>query len=304
MFTSLVRIVKFAFQNFWRNFWLSIVTVSMLTLTLLVINILVVLHVLGRAAVRSVEERIDVTVSFKPETTAAVLGDVRSYLASLSQVTEVRTITADEALEAFHRRHEDNPQILRSLDEVGGNPFGPTLVIRARTAADYPFIFEVLENPTYRPAIQDKNFTDHKTLIDRITRITDRLRNFGVALAAIFAAITILLIFNTIRVAIHTHREEIGIMKLVGASNWFVRAPFLFESVLYGLIAVAITMAIVFPVLAIFEPYATRFFDGAEIGLLAFFRAQALVLFGGQLLFLIVLNIVSSSVAVGRYLRA
>lgn len=303
MFTSTIRVIKFALQNFRRNIWLSIATVSMLVLTLLSVNVLVALNVLGKTAVRSVEERIDVTASFVPDVSEQVVTEVSSYFSALEQVKSVELISSEKALEEFKAKHENNPQILRSLEELEKNPFGPTLVIRANSTSDYPFILEALENPTYREFIVSKNFADHELIISRINNLTARLRAFGISLAAFFAIIAILIIMNTIRVAIYTYREEIGIMKLVGASNWFVRAPFLFESLIYSLLAVAITAIIVLPVSAIVEPQLQNFFEGVPVGLLGFFRDNFFIVFGVELLALVVLNMISSATALGKYLK-
>lgn len=303
MITALIRIVKFAAQNFWRNVWLSVATVTMLVLTLIVITLLISVQVIGSEAVRQVEDKIDITVAMAPEATEQVVSEIRTYLESLDRVREVKVIKPEEALAAFIKRHEGNPQVLRSLEEVGENPFGFTLTVRARSPRDYPFILEVLENPTYREFIEDTNFVDHERLISRLNSLVDRVRNFGVILAGLFAAIAVLIIFNTIRVAIYTYREEIGIMKLVGASNWFVRAPFLLEGVIYSVLAVVILAIITFPALAIIEPSIGSFFDGASLELAAFFRRNWLAIFGGELLALIILNTISSSIALGRYLK-
>ena len=258
---------------------------------------------MGSTAVKQVEQKVDLTVAFKPDSSVQAVAEVRTALQSLVQVVNVETATPDDALVAFRKRHKNNPQILQSLDEVGGNPFGYTLTVRARSPQDYSFIMEALANPTYASSIEDTAFVDHQALIARITTIVDRLRTFGEVLAGIFAAIAILIILNTIRVAIYTYREEIGIMKLVGASNWFVRMPFLLESVLYGILAVAITAAIVYPAVAVLDPQLASFFDLPTVGLASFFKTRWLLVFGLELAGLIVLNMVSASLAIGRYLK-
>jgi len=303
MFTSTRRVIKFAFQNFWRNIWLSVITVSMLVLTLLVVNIVISLHVLGGQAVKQIEDKIDITVTFQPGASDQTVGEVRSYLASLNQVTNIDSVSSDQALNDFKEQHKNDPQILRSLDEVGENPFGPTLIVSARSSQDFPFILEALENPSFASDIETKNFIDHEALIGKVNGLTGRLKEFGAILAGIFAAIAILIIFNTIRVAIFAYREEIGIMKLVGASNWFVRTPFLLESIIYSILSVAITAAIVFPIIVLVEPTLVRFFDGNSVGLLDFFKNNWLVVFGSQLVVLIALNMISSAMAMGKYLR-
>lgn len=272
-------------------------------LTLLVVNVLVGLQVIGGAAVKQIEQKVDLTVAFKTEATPQTVGEVRSSLESLVQVVEIKTVSPDEALLAFRKRHQNNPQVLQSLDEVGGNPFGYSLTVRAGATRDYEFIMEALKNPTYSSSIEDTTFVDHQILIARITTIVERLRTVGVALAGIFAAIAILIIFNTIRVAIYTYREEIGIMKLVGASNWFVRTPFLLEGVFYGILAVAITAVVVYPVTFALEPLLAEFFDGTTVGLASFFTTHWFRVFGLELLGLIVLNMGSAAIAMGRYLK-
>ncbi len=122
-------------------------------------------------------------------------------------------------------------------------------------------------------------------------------------LAGVFLAIATLIVFNTVRIGIFIHREEIGIMKLVGATDRFVRAPFLVESVLYSLIAVLIVMAVIYPAAAVLEPQFNSYIDGQSVGLIAYFRENGLLIFGAQFGALALLNIISTSVAIRRYLR-
>jgi len=303
MFVSIIRIIKFAFQNFFRNFWLSIITVTILVLTLFSINILVLMNFLATTAISSVQEKIDVSVYFYPETSEESVQNVRSYLVSLSQVKDVRYISEAEALENFRETHGENDSIITSLEELEKNPLGATLVIKTHNPEDYPFVLETLDNPEFTSFIQDKNYDDHKEIIGRIDNITDRVRNFGIILSGVFIMIAVLIVINTIRVAIYTHREEIGIMKLVGASNWFVRMPFLLEGVIYAFLATLAIVGIVYPTSVFIEPYVSGFFETESVGMIDYLNANFVWIFVSQFLALSILNIISTGFALGRYLK-
>jgi len=303
MIISFFRVIKFAFQNFWRNFWLSLITITILVLTLISINILVVLSFLAQTAVDTVEQKVDVSVYFKSEVSEDAVKDVRSYLLGLSQVKDVAYVGREEALEDFKSLHQDNEEIMASLGELGENPLGATLVIKAHSSNDYPFILETLDNPQFTEFIEDKNYDDHEEVIGRINDISSRVQNFGIILSAVFVTIAVLIVINTIRVAIYTHREEIAIMKLVGASNWFVRAPFLVEGIFYAFLATLVLGALIYPTIILAEPYVNAFFDGQNVGLVDYFNSNLIFIFGIEFLALAFLNIVSASFALGRYLK-
>lgn len=303
MFVSLFRIGKFAAQNFWRNIWLSVITVSILVLTVLSFNVFVVMNALARSAVRSVEDRIDVSVYFKPGVSQDLVRSVRSYLLSFPQVRGVELVDPESALAQFSERHKSDTDIIDALREAGGNPLGAALVVRTAEAADYELVMQALEQPAYREYIEEKNFDDHKLLIAKIISISQKVQNFGLAVSAVFALIAVLIVFNSIRVAIYTHRDEIGIMKLVGASSVFVRSPFLLEGVLYSFLAMTVAMFLALPLIRLIDPAIVSFFDGANVSLAGYFRESFLTIVGGEFGTLAVLTVASSAFAMRKYLR-
>src|SRR3989338_6247280 len=300
---TLIRIIKFAFQNIARNVWLSVITVSMLVMTLLTVNILLTLNVLANTAVESVEERIDVTVYFKDGTNPDLVAGAQASLIGLSQVRDAVRIAPEEALARFRARHEDDEAILSALDEVGENPFSYSLVVSARDASDFPTILSALENPSFAEFIEQKDFEDYEEVIGSISRVTQSVRWLGAVLAAVFLFISILIVINTVRVAIYIYREEISIMRLVGALSAFIRTPFWLEAVIYSLVATFITAGIAYPVLVSLERYGDTFFYPANAGVLDFYLANGLLIFGLEFLILAVVNILSASLAMRRYLK-
>jgi len=303
MFVFLGRSIKFAFQGFIRNIWLSIVTVIILVLMLFSVTMVAGLNFVGESAIDSVKDKVDVSIYFKPDTSEEDIVNIQYRLESLSEVKEVSYISEDEALENFRENHKDDLVILESLDELDENPLSATLIVKANTIDDYPDIIAVLENPDYESLIRDRNFEDNEDVISKLSEISNKIERVGIMVSIVFVIIAILIVFNTIRINIYTHREEIGIMKLVGATNWFVRAPFLIESLIYAVLGVIITMAILFPLVGVIAPQLNSFFDGYELDIVGYFNENIIKIVSMQLAVVVFLSIVSSSIAIGRYLR-
>jgi len=303
MFTSVKRVLKFAFQDLWRNFWLSFVTVTLLLITFFSFNILIALNYLATEVTRNIESRIDVSVYFAPEATDEQVGGAKTFLESLPLVAGVGLVSREEAVQQFRARHQDDAEILASLDELDKNPLGATLVIRAKAIGDYQSILATLDVDPYKSIIQDKNFVDHRVLIERIGRWTDKVRTGAMVLSLIFIAIVMMIVFNTVRMAIYTHREEIGIMKLVGASNWFVRTPYIFESIILAIISLGVSVGLTFAVFGALQPTITKFFEDPNINLSSYFLRDALRIFGLEFILMTCLTALSSLTAVGRYLK-
>lgn len=300
---SFFRIILFAVQGMWRNFWLSFVTTSVFFLTLLTINAVLVLNVLANASVKSVEEKVQVTVYFGADVAPDTVHGVRSYLLGLSQVKEVTYQSAEDALQEFTEHYQSDPVILAALDETDGNPLGQALKIRAYNAADFPFIVQALDTPEYAPYIKDKNYTDYSSALQLLSNFSHKVRMGFLALATFFGLIAVLIVFNTIRIAIYVHRDEIGIMKLVGANDWFVRGPFLLESLFYALIATGIMMGVTFAAVYTSHAYVQAFFTGVNVDLAGYYTHGAFTIFGLQFAGLAVLGLGTTAFAMRRYLR-
>lgn len=303
MFASTHRVLKFAFQDFFRNFWLSLVTLTIVVLALLSINMLIIFNTVAAYAISSIEDTIDITVYFKPEVTDQQVAQTQEYLRLLSQVDTVTLIGKDDALALFKEKHKDNEKIMKSLEEIQTNPLGSSLVVKAKTPDAYPAILERLQDEQYAQLIDDKDFDDHRTVIGKVTGITGKINAGVTVVALIFSLISIMIIFNTIRVAIYTHRDEIRAMKLVGATDMFVRAPFLLESTIFSVLALLITIAIIYPFLGFIQPYLSELLGSPQYNIVNEFNANAATIFGYQFLGVVTINIISSAVAVGKYLR-
>lgn len=303
MFLSFARVSRLALQQFHRNLWLSIATITLLVLPLLTVNLVIGLGVLGRAAKDAVQNKIDVSVYFKTTVQDTSVQEIQTSLRALPEVKEVAFIQKAEALVRFKERHKNDPVILESLEQVGENPFGATLAIKAHDPEQYQRVLAFLEDPKFAELIEEKNFEDHRAVIGKINALLRSVRSFGLAVAAIFGAIGVLIVINTVRVAVYTHRNEIRVMRLVGAGNWFIRGPFLFEAFFFSLTATVFTAVIVYPGLNFIQPYLNNLFSGVDVSLVSYFNRNFLTIFGGEFLVVFLVTSISSFFAVRRYLK-
>lgn len=297
------RMIKFGFQSFTRNVWLSIVTILIVMLNLFLMSMVSGLNVVGQQTLTAVRQKVNLSVYFTSTTTDQRVSDVRQDLLKLPEVSSIRLITRDEHLKALQAAKGD--VVKSAVEAIGDNPLGAGLVITAKTLDGYGAIASSLKAPQYTTIIENtgNDFTTNQTVISRLSLIVQRLQVAAYWLTALFAFIALLMVFNTIRVAIYTQREEIGIMKLVGASDAFVRGPFIVTSILYGLIAsVAITLIMV-PLLGIINPKLQVFFAGYDINVLGYVQQHIWQILGLEVAVGCGLSAVSSLLAIGRYLR-
>lgn len=303
--TSSYRALKLGWQNFWRNRWLSLVTVLILILTLFLISLLVTVKVVADKTLDSVKEKVDMSVYFVPAADKTAIIQLQNRLEDMPEVKEAKYISPDEALANFREENKDNPTIIEALDALGRNPLGAVLVIKAKKLEDYLNIINILDEKNYQKIIQEKtrDFENNQELIDRLSNIADNISKFGLILSLIFAVIAILMIFNTIRITIYSYRDEIGIMKLVGASNAFVRAPFVIESIIYALIASFICLGLIYTMINTIAPFLNRFFAGYELNIVGYFNQNFFFILAALVVFSVILCVLSSLIAVRRYLR-
>ena len=299
---SLFRAIKFAFQDIFRNISLSMMTVLILVLMLLSVNTLIIIKFFTLQATQAIKNQIDVSVFFSHQATDEQINEIQSYIRSFPEVTDVKFFNKDEVLQKFREQYADNKNIVASLDELGENPLGATMIVKTREPVDYQKIIKALSVPEYENVVMAKTFVDTEKAITRINNITVQVERFSVGLTGLFAVIAFLIIFNTIRVAIYTQRIEIAIKKLVGATNWFIRSPYIIESIIFSVISVAITYVFLIFTAGYIDPYVEVVFNKPSL-LTEYFSSNIMMLFGGQFVAVLALTIFSSLMAMRRHLR-
>lgn len=300
MILSFLRILKFSFQDIFRNIWLSLVTLIILVLALFTINMLLVVQVVGQTAVDAIKEKIDINLFLKTDAPEDQITGLKVRIEALEEVRSVTYVSKAEALEVFREKHADNPEILESLRELGSNPLTPSLIIKPVNLDVFDNLINHL-NGFNDEIIESRNFANYKLMLNKINAITDKVKDAGIALSGIFVFVTILVIYNSVRVAIYTHKREIAIMRLVGASNSFIQMPYLISSFIYTFVGVVFIMAIFYPFITLLQPYLEAFFVGYNVDLVKYFYGNFIYVFGIQFLVAAFINGFASWIAVKKY---
>ena len=295
------RAIKRGVVNFWRNGWVSLATVLVMVLALFVLGALFFSNVLLTSALSRLEEKVDISVYFKTSAPEEDILALKSALGKLQEVKAVEYVSSDQALAAFQERHAENALITQALEELGENPLGASLNVKAKDPRQYEAISRFLEAESFENIVDKINYRQNQVVIEKLTGILKASRALGLGITLALSAIAILVAFNTIRLAIYTSKDEISIMRLVGASTARVRSPFLVEGVIHGAIASVLTMLAFWPLAAWLGPKADRFFGGPN--LLNYYLSNFLAIFLMLLTAGVVLGVISSLIATRRYLK-
>lgn len=300
------RIARYGFIGFLRNGFVSFSAVLVMTITLFVLAALLIGNAALSATLADLTSQVEVTVYFTPDATQDQIQSVQTSVAALPEVASVTYVSADQALADFQARHANDQLTLQALSELSGNPLGASLEVRAKEPTQYAVIAQYLQTEQSDGAegsvIDKVDYQQNQTAITRLTAIIGTSKDIGIVIAIILGLASILIAFNTIRLAIYTSRDEIAVMNLVGASHWYVRGPFIIAGVLYGIISGLIVLLLLYPITAALGPGSQEFLGTFNV-FTYFVHALPLLLLiimGSG----IVLGALSSYLAIRRYLRA
>lgn len=301
--TSVKRVLRAGSVNVMRNSFVSLASIFVMTMTLIIIGSLMFLNALVSEFVVYVKDKVDVNVYFVTAVDEKAILDFKTVLENIPEVASVTYTSHDEALAQFRARHENDQLTLQALDELGVNPFGAALSIKAKDPSQYEAIAQFLQDHTTdsngKPFIDSVNYAQNKVVIDELQKVTVYVERFGWATILIFAIASILITFNTIRLAIYTAREEISVMRLVGASNMYIRGPFVVEGTLYGIASAVIAIAVFFPLAWLLKGPAESIFRS---NIFSYYLGHLTLFFVVLILSGAVLGAVSSFLAVRKYL--
>ncbi len=301
MFTIISRIFHFGFKNFWRNGWLSTATVAIMTLASIGFLGLIIFGVVTHAAVSAIQDKIDISVYFNTNTPEDEILNIQQSLQGLSQVASVDYVSRDQALATFQQNHSNNPTVSQAINELDTNPLEASLNIKAKDPSQYGAINDYLSSPSLASYIDTISYAQNQDVINRLAAIVRDVSIGGWLLTIFLALVAGLVMFNTIRLAIYSNREEIGVMRVVGASNSLVRGPFVVEGMMWGTIAAVISLVVFAPGLYFVSPYLNQFIPGLNI--FQYFYTHIIQLFVYELLFGVIIGAFSSFWAVRRYLK-
>jgi cell division transport system permease protein len=256
-------------------------------------------------SLQNIQSKVDINVYFVVDADQAAIDSLKTSLEGLPDVAEVTFTSREEALAQFQQRHQNDETIMQGLEELGDNPLGASLSIRARETSQYEGIAAFLndqrglEDPQ-RPLIDDVNYVKNKEAIDKLTNIINAVEHSTTIAMIVLVAASVLITFNTIRLAIYTSREEISVMRLVGASNTFIRGPFMLQGVMYGVVSGVLALLMLYPIILWLGPETESFF---QFNLFNYFVSDFARIFGILIGSGVALGMVSSIMAVTRYLH-
>lgn len=299
------RVSRAGFVGFLRNGFVSLATILIMTITLFVIGVMLTTGAALNAVLSDLQEQVDINVYFFTDAPEESILALRDAVQELPEVASVTYITRDEALERFRERHRDDQLTIQALDELDENPLGASLAIRAQETSQYEGIAQFLDGEAAvggeAQIIENINYFQNRAAIDRLTDIITASERFALITTIFLIAASVLIVFNTIRLAIYTTKDEISVMRLVGASDWYAQSPFIIEGGLYGFVAGLLALLSLYP-LALWLGPASQAFLGS-FNVLTYYvnniGSLFLILVGTG----IVLGAFSSFIAVRRYLR-
>ena len=301
--TELRRIIKSGCVNFARNGLISWVAVLVVTTTLCIITALLFLQPILDNALTQVKDKVDVTIYFTTNASEDDILTLQSSLEKLPEVASTAYVSANDALAAFRDHHKDDYPTIAALDEIGINPLGAYVNVKTKEVSQYDSIQKFLDADTAlvlnTTSIVDK-VSYNKLVIDKLDSIINGAQRLGFIVTLISMLISLIITFATVRLAIFSAREEVSVMRLVGASKHRIRGPFMVEGAVYGIVASIVTMVIFWPVTAWFGRSMTGFLG---LNLYEYFKANFFGIFAIVLLSGIILGMISSGVAVRKYLN-
>ena len=304
--TKLRRVIRAGFFNFWRSGYVSLASILVMVVTLSVIGSVIFIGAILNMTMEELRNKVDINVYFVTTAPEADILSLKTKIETLPEVKSIEYTSREAALANFRLKHENDQITLQALEELGDNPLGASLNIKAKQPSEYEGIANFLSEENILGAggekIIDKvNFFENRVAIEKLSRIIDSAERLGLAISLSLVLVSIVITFNTIRLAIYISREEISVMQLVGASKNYVKGPFVVTGVIVGLISGLLTMFLFFPVSYYLGNTTQNFFIGLNIFdyyLSNFFEIIFIVVGSG-----VMIGAISSFLAVRKYLK-
>jgi cell division transport system permease protein len=298
------RIIKSGLKNFRRNGLISWAAILVVTITLSVITTIILLQAVLYFSLNQIKDKVDVTIYFNVSAPEDKILSLKDSIEKLPEVSSVSYVNSEDALKLFRERHSKDYPTIQALDEIVENPLGGYLNIKAKEVSQYESIANFLKSDSISvsssASIIDKvNYYQNKLVIERINSIITGAQKLGFLITLLLIAVSIIITFNTIRLTIFISKEEIGVMRLVGASKMRVRGPFMIEGALYGVVATIITLLLFWPITVWLGRNMTNFFG---LNIHDYYVSNLFQIFIIILLSGVFLGMISSILAVRRYL--
>jgi len=296
--------VRETMSSFRRNWVMSLVAVSIIYISLLLVGAFFLTSSMLNTIVSSFEAKVSVQVFLKDGALPADVETLQADIQKMPNVKNITYVTKAQALDRFKARTKNSPQL---VEQLRGNPLPASIEVAlvdprqvqavVNAIVKDPTLAKVIKNPS-NPTASDIRYGQN--VVDNLFKATGIVRIFAAAFLILLLVVSLVLIGNTIRLAIYARRREIGIMRLVGASNWFIRTPFLLEGVLQAFIGALLAILTLLIAQAFIVPWLQNNlkFLPVAIGTLTVAQLAALLIISG-----VGIGLAGSGSAVARYLK-
>ena len=301
MFNLLKRIFCLGWKAFQRQGSLTFATIFVIIIAIFLLTNLFLFRGIIKSLVLDLQEKADISVYFREDVSEEEILETKKQLSNFSEIKSIEYVSKEKALEKFVERHKDNEEYLDALEELGENPFWASLNIRAFESSQYKAIADFLDSGPFKNLIKEIDYSKKEEIINRLFSITSNINTISVLATIILIVLAVLVTFNTIKLTIFTLKEEIQVSRFVGASNFFIQAPFLVQGALCGILAALISFLIFSLGLNFFGPRFKALF--LDFDILAYFHNNISVILLIQFIGGIVLGVFSSIIAVRKYLK-
>ncbi len=295
------RIIKQGWINFQRNSYLSFAAVAIMSLALGLLIALIAFQFLTTQIVGSLENQVDITTYFTHETPEDQILEVQAELKNLESIVSVTYTSRNQAKEIFLQNRGESEAIQESFQLLDENPLRASLNILAIDPSKYLDIATFLRDGRFGDIIYKVDFFENQKAIETVQNISSGLNRWGLVTALVLAIVAVLVTFNTIRLTIYNQRKEIEIMRLVGASNWQIRGPYVVEGGYYGLFAGILSLLIMYPVTYTLSDNVLTYVP--EVNLFNYFTSNAVQIILLVIILGITIGTISSYIAIRRHLR-
>jgi len=240
------RVLNFALVDSYRNKGTALAAIFVLAIIISVITGLFMARGISNYLISTIQNKIDITAYFKEDAQEQDILIIKDQIAKDSvNVKSIEYISKEDALDNFKQRHQDNEVFSQALMEVGDNPFLPSLnIVTNGESSQYEKVANILQSAQYKEFVEKVDFYQKKDIIEKVFSITSNINKFGLGLGLFIILIAILVVLNTMKLVIKSAKDEIGTMRVMGASDWFIKAPFIIEGAIFGFISFVICFLI------------------------------------------------------------
>ncbi|MBU0647572.1 ABC transporter permease [Patescibacteria group bacterium] len=297
---TLFRLTKLGIVNFYRNLWLSLIATFVMSLTLMTITFLLVSAFVINVEIEGVKNRIDYEIYIEDNVSTDDMTRLEESIRNVVEVKEIRNVSKEEAVKRYKEIFGDTENLLTYIEQE--NPLKASIIVKTAKPEDLEYIENLVESDDFEDIVYSSSYSRNKQIITRLIGIIDFIEKAGVVVGIIFVIIAVAVVFSIVRVTIYSRKDEIEIMKLVGATDWFVHGPFIIESALYGVLAAFVAFGLLAAIFYYVSIAATSYLDLSPNAFSDYLNQYFWFIVIFQLLLGVTISVLSGFVAIRKHL--